>query len=147
MITPTVATNQSPNEGFSEFFRLRDLVEAEGACSLPGVTLKYDKFLPVMWKAVSKGFVSHENAAFVAEGLRYGFKAGVDITSMRGHRWFKNYPSSVEEGCASVISGTCKRVNVGKTLDLGVWTSTLANFIRTSFEASAIFPLGVDSIW
>ena len=104
----------------SEFLRLRDLVETEGACSLPGVTLKYDKFLPVMWKAVSKGFVSHERAAFVAEGLRCGFKAGVDIASMRSHRWFKNYPSSVEEGRSSIISGTQKRVDAGKTLDLGL---------------------------
>ena len=82
--------------GLSEYFMLREVVESGTACDLPGVSIKYSPFLSCMWKAVSKGFVDHTKATFVADGLRNGFMAGVDVSSLRGHRWFKNYPRALE---------------------------------------------------
>jgi len=94
-----------------------------------------------MWKAVAKGFVRHEDACFVADGLRYGFTAGVDITKMPGHRWFKNYESSLSAR-EPVTRAIMKRVQAQKTLDLGVWSSRLGDLVRASFAATAIFPMG-----
>ena len=37
---------------------------------------------------------------------------------------------------------TKKRVELGKTLDLGVWSDSLATRIRAYFSSSTIFPLG-----
>jgi hypothetical protein len=108
---------------------------------MPGVNLRYETFLPCMWQAVERGFVRHEHAAFVADGLRWGFRAGIDTLKLKGHRWFRNYPTSVS-GRKAVTRATMKRVEKGKTLDLGTWSNGLAHLIRTTFSASAIFPLG-----
>ena len=64
-----------------------------------------------MWTAVQRGFVSHYDATFVAEGLRDGFKLGVDINKMRGHRQFNNYKSSIE-AAVSVSKAVQERVSV-----------------------------------
>ena len=81
-----------------------------------------------MWQAVARGFVSHDKAVFVGEGLRWGFKAGIDISRLAtvGHRWFSNYQSSID-GREAVSRATMKRVKSGKTLHLGAWSTTLAN--------------------
>lgn len=121
--------------------QLRSHVERENACALPGVTIIYENFIPVMWKAVRAGWVSHDHATFVGEGLRYGFKAGVMIDQLQGHRWFRNYPSSIGARVA-VTAATLDRVKLKKTVCLGTWTDSLARAIRASFAASFIFPLG-----
>ena len=108
---------------------------------MPGVNLRYETFLPCMWQAVERGFVRHEHAAFVADGLRWGFRAGIDTLKLKGHRWFRNYPTSVS-GRKAVTRATMKRVEKGKTLDLGTWSNGLAHLIQTTFSASANFPLG-----
>ena len=69
--------------GFGVLHSLRVCVERENACTLPGVPIVYEKFIPVMWKAVAKGFVKHEHAVFVQDGLRNGFKAGVDVAKLK----------------------------------------------------------------
>ena len=122
---------------------LRALVESEGACALPGVTIRYESFIPVMWQAVARGFVSHDKAVFVGEGLRWGFKAGIDISRLAtvGHRWFSNYQSSID-GREAVSRATMKRVKSGKTLHLGAWSTTLAKAVKSLFSSSFIFPLG-----
>ena len=64
VIIAIIPINATPdkNEGLGEFFRLRALVEEQSACSMPGVQIKYDTFIPVMWRAVASGHVSHESA-------------------------------------------------------------------------------------
>jgi hypothetical protein len=120
-----------------------NIVQHEGACALPGVSIKYESFIPVMWQAVSRGFVSWEHATFVEEGLRYGFRAGVVVSKLYGHRWFKNYPTALTAtGRDAVSRATMKRVQSGKTLDLGRWSPALANAIKSCFSKSAIFPVG-----
>ena len=121
--------------------RLRSLVEAEGACALPGCTVKYESFIQVMWSAVQRGFVPHYDATFVAEGLRNGFKLGVDTTQMRGHCQFNNYKSSVE-AAVSVSKAVQERVDAHKTIDLGPWTLDLDSALRSLYPSSCIFPMG-----
>ena len=52
-------------------------VETEGACSLPGVSINFDKFVKILRRAVQKGFVARDKAAFVEHGLRFGFDLGL----------------------------------------------------------------------
>ena len=129
--------------GISPLVEARHLVESQGACALPGVSIKFHPFMAEMWRAVQRGYVRQEHAAFVADGLRNGFKCGVDVSLMHGHRWFANYPSTVPppapDLCFSAIS---KRVAADKTLDLGLWSAAMGESIRAAFTASAIFPLG-----
>ena len=109
--TPTSATAPSSElpEGLALLSHWRSVVEEVGACALPGVSVKYDTFIPCMWKAVARGFVPHEDAVFVGDGLRNGFTAGVDVTQLTGHRWFTNYKSALE-GRDAVMRAIMKRV-------------------------------------
>ena len=103
--------------------------------------MRYDTFLPVMWRAVARGFVAHADACFVNEGLRHGFKAGVVVERMSGHRWFRNYPTALDNRGA-VVDATVKRLASFKSVDLGVWSGALAHTLRATFAATAICPIG-----
>ena len=157
-ITPTGATRPSSEatgaavsgvvpsgsvSALAPYFTARSIVEGSNACALPGVSIKYDTFMPAMWHAVSTGHVTLEHAEFVADGLTNGFYAGFNPSCMSGHRWFKNYPSALTEfGIDAVSRATMKRVQVGKTLDLGMWSLALATALKSIFTSSAIFPVG-----
>ena len=131
------------HHGLAQYHRLRSLVMQSNACALPGITIKYDTFIPTMWNAVHKGFVLHEHAVFVANGLRDGFTAGIDVTKMTGHRWFRNYPAAMEEEAIIPLSTAIqKRVDAQKTLDLGVASPDLLAWVRRTFVSTAIFPMG-----
>ena len=104
---------------FSEMFALARRVFHSGACSLPGVSIKYDKFVPAMWDAVRKGFVELDHAMFCAHGLRWGFDLGVRRDKLRGTRVFRNYPSALGGFCSRVCDAIDERVRADKTLDLG----------------------------
>ncbi len=122
---------------------LADMVYSSTACSLPGCLIKYDTFIPAMWEAVSLGYVSFENANYVAEGLRWGFNPGVRLSDMqsRGHRWFANYPTALAHKDA-VTSAIHSRVVDHKTLVLGPWSANMAAGLKEVFRASTIFPMG-----
>ena len=122
---------------------MRARVEETNACALPGCAIKYDTFIPAMWRAVARGFVSHDAACFVGDGLRHGFTAGVDVPALArmGNRWFANYNTAVGARVA-VRQAIMKRVDRGKTLSLGVWTSQLARQLRDTFTNTFIAPLG-----
>eukprot|EP00964_Phaeocystis_antarctica_P073192 scaffold44889_cov83-Phaeocystis_antarctica.AAC.3 len=64
--------------------------------TLQGVSIAYDLFMPIMMRAVARGYVRQEHADFVADGLRFGFGLGVDVSKLRGRRLFRNYPTAVE---------------------------------------------------
>ena len=97
--------------------RLQQQVREKGACSLPGVSIDYDRFMVVMWRAVSLGWVSHSNAEFVSHGLWHGFDCGLDVNLLRGRRRFRNYKSALEAR-GKVTKATRVRVHKGKTLML-----------------------------
>ena len=65
---------------------LEEQVKTDGACTLPGVSIAYDLFMPIMMRAVARGYVKQEQADFVANGLRYGFDLGVDVSKLRVRR-------------------------------------------------------------
>ena len=71
-------------------------VETEGAHALPGCTVKFDTFLPVLRRAQSRGYVRDAEADYVVSGLQKGFTLGVDLDAMgrQGKRIFRNYPTA-----------------------------------------------------
>jgi hypothetical protein len=62
---------------FDEFLELGNLVENENACALPGCSIVYDRFMPVLRRAMSRGYVRDAHGEFVADGLRHGFSLGL----------------------------------------------------------------------
>ena len=121
---------------------LREKVESENACTLPGCTIKYDSFLSVMWRAVSRGYVMDHHAAFVADGLRNGFGLGLrrEQLSGVGRREFKNYPAAYERR-VEVTASIDSRVKKQKTLCLGAWADVKAE-LSALFGDYFIFPMG-----
>ena len=65
---PSAKTQRS--SGLSYMASLRNTVLMENACALPGVTIKYETFIPCMWMAVERGYVTVQDALFVGEGLK-----------------------------------------------------------------------------
>ena len=88
---------------FDMLERLRQQVESQGACSLPGCSFDFSVFMPILQRAVIRGYVPLESAKFVADGLRWGFRCGVDVTRMKGKRIFRNYRSAYE-GAAKTLA-------------------------------------------
>eukprot|EP00966_Prymnesium_polylepis_P089894 2081532-Prymnesium_polylepis.1 len=131
----------SATEELSVVSMLRERVMRQNACVLEGVHIRYDTFLPCMWRAVSRGFVTQKAAQFVHDGLRWGFTAGIQAQHLRGRRWFGNYPTAVAARTA-VTRATMKRVEAGKTLLIGTWRSAMAQTLENMFQDSAIFPKG-----
>ena len=121
---------------------LREKVESENACTLPGCTIKYDSFLSVMWRAVSRGYVRDHHAAFVADGLRNGFGLGLcrEQLSGLGKREFRNYPTAYERK-VEVSASIQSRVKKQKTLCLGLWANVRAD-LAALFGDYFIFPMG-----
>ena len=97
--------------------QLQQQVRDSGACSLPGVSIDYNRFMTIMWRAVSLGWVSHSNAEFVSNGLWHGFDCGLNIALLRGKRRFRNYKSALEAR-GKVTKATRVRVRKCKTLML-----------------------------
>ena len=122
---------------------LRQLVETVNACALPGCTLKYDSFVCTLWNAAQQGYVPHDSAHFVAQGLRHGFNPGIDCDhpALQGHRWFSNYGSALMNA-AAVSKAITSRLQSQKTIDLGEWSAPLAAELRDCFDHSRIFPMG-----
>ena len=127
--------------GLTEFERLRGVVRREGACALPGVSIKPETFLPAVWRAVERGYVAVDDATFVQAGLRDGFTLGVDLNQLRGQRLFKNYSTAVEAR-PYVTSAITKRVVAGKTLPLGVWGDEARKQLCGFFDDCIKFPMG-----
>ena len=66
---PTGWAVSDESEGvFGELFDLADRVARHGACSLPGVNIKFDNFMACMWRAVSRGFVRRASASLFSRG-------------------------------------------------------------------------------
>jgi hypothetical protein len=114
------------------------------ACDLPGVTIKYDSFIPALWRAVSTGHVHFEKAEMVSRWLRFGVEAGIDRSKLKGKRVFKNYPSATGEFRSRVREATQERVSSGRTLNLGRYDSRLRDSLYGIFDTFSIFPLGAQ---
>ena len=131
---------------FADMYRLARVVYKRNACELPGVNIKFDTFIPYMWKAVRLGYVQAQHAEFVQLGLRWGFEVGLHPDRVRGHRFFKNYESSTSSSARSrVTEATEARVSAGKTLHLGAVRPDTLSLIRQVFDAAYIFPMGATA--
>lgn len=113
-----------------------------GAFALPGVSIAYDVFIPLLWRAVARGFVSHSHASFVHRGLRWGFDLGFSPAKFPGKRFFNNYSSALEASSA-VSSSLHARLEARKSyslfpLDSGSVRASLSSFL----PAWCVFPLG-----
>jgi hypothetical protein len=133
-------TGKKLDAGLLEIERLARLVETDGACALPGSTIKYDRFMPLMERAVERGYVSREHADFVAHGLRWGFTMGIDVKKLHGKRAFKNYKSA-EDARPYITKAVRKRVSSGKTVCVGAW-DRLKDRDRLPWMSWRIFPMG-----
>ena len=118
---------------------LRAKVETEGACSLPGVSINFDMFVKILRRAVQRGFVARDKAAFVEHGLRFGFDLGVDTTMLKGRQRFRNYPTAIEAR-RFVTKATRARVLAGKTVCLGEFNWARDRGLLP--ESCRIFPVG-----
>lgn len=118
---------------------LKTIVEEENACRLPGCTIKYDTFLTILARAQSRGYVRDHHAAYVANGLRYGFDLGVSAGSLKGRRVFKNYSSALEHR-ATVTAAIDKRLAAGRSTHLGRWEDVEAELAEIADYF--VFPLG-----
>ena len=128
---------------FADMYKWARVVYMGNACELPGVKIKFDTFIPYMWKAVRMGYVQAQHAEFVQLGLRWGFEVGLHPDRVHGHRFFKNYESSTCSAArARVTEATEARVSAGKTLHLGAVGPDTLSLMRQVFDAAYIFPMG-----
>ena len=95
--------------------------------------------MPILQRAVIRGHVVLQSAQFVASGLRFGFKCGVDISRMRGRRVFRNYPTAFA-AATQVTEAVRKRISASKTLCLGIFDRTRKHLIP--FPVYTVFPMG-----
>ena len=127
-------------DAMDEVRRLTTLVETENACALPGCTIVYDRFVPVLQRAMSRGYVRDIFGNYVLQGLRYGFNLGVERGALRGRRKFKNYKSAYD-GHTAVSAAIQSRVDNGKTLRIGPW-SVVKDALGNMFRDYFVFPMG-----
>ena len=58
--TATTQPSSPPSRSEAAFRRvhaLEEQVKTDGACTLPGVSIAYDLFMPIMMRAVARGYV------------------------------------------------------------------------------------------
>ena len=123
-----------------EVLRLEQLVATEGACALPGCTIKYDSFVRILRRAMSRGYVRDHFGNYIAHGLWHGFDLGFVQGSLPGIRAFRNYKSSLEhrEETSAMIYG---RVEANRTIVLGAWKDVKAELQALGRDA-CVFPMG-----
>lgn len=72
-----------------------------GVFALPGVSIAYGVFMPILWRTVARGFVTHySHASFIHSGLRWGFDLGFSPEKFPGKRFFNNYSSALDAHAA-----------------------------------------------
>ena len=122
MSVPTrTRSSKAGHEGVAELDRLTLLVEQVNVCALPGCAIiKYDSFLTVMWRAVARGCVKHDDAVFVARGLRRGFEAGVGREELCVQRIFKHCRSAVD-AMPHMTEAVHGQIGTGKSIAVGGW--------------------------
>jgi len=98
--------------------QLEEIVVTKNACALPGCSLKYESFMDVLQRAMSRGYVRDHVGRYVMDGLRNGFSIGLDRGSVVGRRIFKNFKSAYENR-ESVSDAIESRLEKHKTVLLG----------------------------
>ena len=121
---------------------MRELVFTIGAFALPGVSVDYQLFVPILWRAVSRGFVSPLHAHFVQRGLRWGFDLGFSPDKLPVRRFFKNYPSALSAK-AAISKNIFGRLESGKSASLfPLCPSSVRSSLSSFLPSWCVFPLG-----
>ena len=109
-----------------EVFALENIVKSENACALPGCTIKFDSFVRVLRRAMSRGYVHDVYGNYVLEGLQFGFDLGVDMDVLKASlvkpRVFSNYKSALDAR-PQVSEAVRARVQKHKSIKLGAWSA------------------------
>ena len=126
---------------FKELYDMARLVFGEGACSLPGSTIKYDPFVQIARYAVHRGTVDVDVAERVLTWLRWGTDAGVQRDRLRGVRVFSNYETALGEFSGRVSKALTKRVRASKSIDLGDWQEGWRGVARDVFTDFFVAPM------
>ena len=117
-----------------------DIVRGTNACALPGCTLKFDTFVPVLQRAMSRGYVRDAVGHYVIDGLRNGFSIGLAPERLKGQRVFANFKSAYEQR-DSISDAIERRIHAHKTLDLGPARQALRE-LREALSDFFVFPMG-----
>ena len=112
-----------------------------GAFALPGVSIAYELFIPILYRAVSRGFVSQIHAYFVHQGLRWGFDLGFSPDKLPGRRFFENYKSALENEQA-VSKNIFARLENKKSYSLFPFDPSSLRDDLSFLPAWCVFPLG-----
>ena len=93
-----------------------------------------------MWRAVSRGYVHDDHAAFVQHSLTHGFDLGFDPTRLARHGRIVYQPyASALENAEAVADAIFKRIDGLKTLCLGEWQYRPHDI---PFDDCLVFPCG-----
>ena len=126
--------------GFAELARLERIVSNTNACALPGCSIVLERFLPVMWRAVSRGYVHDTFAYFIQNSLLRGFDLGFDPARLaRGGRIVHRPYKSAMDNMAAVAKAVMKRVDACKTLVVGEWRDRPHDI---PYDSCLVFPCG-----
>ena len=121
---------------------MHHLVVSTEAYALPGVSIAYDIFLPILYRAVARGFVSQVQAHFIHQGLRWGFDLGFSPDKLPGKRYFKNYKSATD-AATEVSKNIHGRLRNEKSYPLCPFNPSTFRVSLSSFLPSwCVFPLG-----
>ena len=119
---------------------LTNQVKEQGVSSLPGCPMDLGRFVPILQRAMSRGYVQDKHGHYLMEGFIHGFSLGVDRTKLFGQRIFSNYPAALaaEDSVSDAIESRLDRY---KSLCLGAWSSAEAA-LRATFDSFYVFPMG-----
>jgi hypothetical protein len=136
-----VAPLAVPHElsGLALWQSLEHLVETDGACALPGVSIRLDLIRPLLDRAVGRGFVRRDHADFVVDGLTRGFDCGIDTSMLTGGKFYANYPTATEARPA-VSKAIRGRLRDSKSYELFTWDRSQRS--RLPWAAWRVFSMG-----
>jgi hypothetical protein len=118
------------------------LVETDGACALPGVSIRLDLLRPLLERAVGRGYVRRDHADFVIDGLVRGFDCGIDPSLLSGGKYFSNYSTALEARPA-VSKAIRSRLAAAKSYELFEWNKSQRS--RLPWPAWRCFSIGAVS--
>ena len=98
--------------------------------------------MPVLLRAMSRGYVKDSVGKYMLDGLTNGFTLGVSRAALVGHmgrRYFRNYPPAFKFRNA-ITDALLARVGKHKTLRLGLWSKVKPAL--ESVDDCALFPMG-----
>jgi len=125
--------------GLALWESLEHLVETDGACALPGVSIRLDLIRPLLEKAVGRGFVRRDHADFVVDGLTRGFDCGIDTSMLTGGKFYANYPTATQARPA-VSKAIRGRLRDSKSYELFTWDKSQRS--QLPWAAWRVFSMG-----